>query len=73
MKNYVSTKTLCEIYEVGKEFFTRRMGEEFFLNEHFIKKSNTLRWDAEAIESWWKGTSTVDAETDDILNRVLAS
>lgn len=73
MKQYASTKTLCEIYEVGKEFFTRRIDKEFFLNEHFIKKSNTLRWDAEAIEQWWRGSSATDTQTEDILNRILAS
>lgn len=73
MKQYVSIKTLCETYEVGKEFFTRRINEDFFLNEHFIKKSNTVRWDLEAIEQWWRGSCATDKETDDILNRILVS
>lgn len=74
MKKYVSTSSLCESYDLGKEFFTRRIDSGVFIqNIHFIKKDTTTRWDIEAIEIWWRGTPIYTQETEDILSRVLAS
>lgn len=72
MKNYKSTSTLCEIYEVGRDFFQRRIqSQEFIINEHYIKQANTVRWDFKAIESWWRGSSLSSQEIDDIFNKIL--
>jgi hypothetical protein len=69
---YKSTSTLCEIYEVGRDFFQRRIQSgEFILNEHFVKQANTIRWDFKAIERWWRGTSLSSNEIDDIFNKIL--
>ena len=72
MYKYKSTSTICEIYEVGRDFFQRRIqSQEFILNEHYIKQANTIRWDFQAIESWWRGSSLSSKEIDDILNKIL--
>ena len=72
MKIYKSTSTLCEIYEVGRDFFLRRIQDgEFVINEHFVKRSNTIRWDFEAIEKWWKGSSLSSEQIDEIFNKIL--
>lgn len=72
MDVYKSTATLCEIYEVSKDFFLRRIQSgEFIANQHFIKQSTTLRWNIQAIEQWWRGKSSFSNEIDDILNRIL--
>ena len=74
MKKYVSTTSLCEVYDLEKDFFSRRIKSGvFILNEHFIKRDTTIRWDINAIEEWWRGSSTPNQEIDDILSRVLAS
>ena len=72
MQKYKSTSTLCEIYEVGRDFFQRRIQSgEFILNEHFVKQANTIRWDFKAIENWWRGSSFSSNEIDDIFNKIL--
>ena len=69
---YKSTSTLCEIYEVSKDFFQRRMKSgEFIINKHYIKQSNTVRWNFEVIEKWWRGSSLSSKEMDDIFNKIL--
>jgi len=72
MKIYKSISTLCEIYEVGRDFFQRRIQNgEFILNEHYIKQGNTIRWDFEAIEKWWRGSSLSSKQIDEIFNKIL--
>jgi hypothetical protein len=72
MKDYKSTSTLCEIYEVSRDFFQRRIqSEEFILNKHYVKQANTIRWDFEAVEKWWRGSSLSSKEIDDIFNKIL--
>ena len=72
MKDYKSTSNLCEIYEVGRDFFQRRIQSGVFvINEHYIKQSNTIRWDFKAIEKWWRGSSLSSNEVDDIFNKIL--
>lgn len=69
---YVSTATLSEYYEVGKEFFLRRKeSEEFVKNIHYIQQGNTLRWDFEKIKSWWYGNDSTTKTVDNILNKVI--
>lgn len=72
MQIYKSTSTLCEIYEVGRDFFQRRIQSgEFILNEHYVKQANTVRWNFEAIERWWRGSNFSSNEIDDIFNKIL--
>lgn len=72
MQKYKSTSTLCEIYEVGRDFFQRRIQSgEFILNEHYVKKANTIRWDFKAIENWWRGSLLSSKEMNDIFNKIL--
>ena len=69
---YKSTSTLCEIYEVSKDFFQRRIQSgEFIVNEHYIKQANTLRWNIQAIERWWRGKDKLSNDLDVIFNRIL--
>ena len=71
-QTYKSTTTLCAIYEVGRDFFQRRIQSgEFIINEHYVKQSNTIRWDFEAMEKWWRGTNLSSNEIDKIFNRIL--
>jgi len=72
MNEYKSTSTLCEIYEVGRDFFQRRIQSgEFVINKHFVKQANTIRWDFKAIEGWWRGSSLSSSEIDNIFNKIL--
>lgn len=72
MQEYKSTSTLCEIYEVGRDFFQRRIQSgEFVLNEHYVKQANTIRWDFSAIERWWRGSVMSSSEKNEIFNRIL--
>ncbi|WP_455756347.1 hypothetical protein [Sulfurimonas sp.] len=72
MNKYKSTSTLCEIYEVGRDFFQRRIqSEEFILNKHYVKQANTIRWDFEVIERWWRGSDISSNEVDEIFNKIL--
>lgn len=72
MMKYKSTSTLCEIYEVGRDFFQRRIqSEEFILNQHYVKQANTIRWDFEAIERWWRGRNLHSNDYEDIFNKIL--
>ena len=69
---YVSTATLCEIYEVEAMFFLRRRKDgKFFENIHFIQQANTLRWDLQLMEAWWRDDNSTASDVDEILNRVL--
>lgn len=72
MQKYKSTSTLCEIYEVGRDFFQRRIQSgEFILNEHYVKQANTIRWDFKAIDRWWRGSVMSSNEKNEIFNRIL--
>lgn len=72
MQEYKSTSTLCEIYEVSRDFFQRRIQSgEFILNKHFIKQANTIRWDFKAIEIWWRGSNLSSNEIEIIFNKIL--
>ena len=72
MEIYKSTSTLCEIYDVSKDFFQRRIQSgEFIINEHFIKQSNTLRWNIQAVEHWWRGQHEPSHDLDAIFNKIL--
>lgn len=71
-KIYKSTSSMCEIYGVHRDFFHRRIQSgEFIINEHYIQQSNTIRWDFEAIEKWWRGSLLSSKEMDDIFNKIL--
>lgn len=70
--SFVSTETLCNQYEVEKDFFLRRKkSEEFIKNIHYVQKGNTLRWDFERIKSWWKGEDLNMKKVDSILNKII--
>ncbi len=70
--NYISTTNICEIYDVSRDFFQRRIQSGVFIkNEHYIKKSNTIRWDLKAVERWWRGANMSSYEYEDILNKIL--
>lgn len=72
MKQYASTRTLCEVYEVNKEFFLRRKQRgEFLKNIHYIEKSNTIRWDLEEIARWWFGDVQIAEDVQGILDNVI--
>ena len=72
MKKYVSTATLCELYELDAMFFLRRKKDGLFIErKHFIQKAKTLRWDLDMIELWWRDDEVSSVDIDDILNRVL--
>jgi len=74
MHKYLSTTNLCEIYDVSRDFFQRRIQNgEFIINEHFVKQSNTIRWDYSAIEKWWRGSDFSSSEIDNIFNKILPS
>jgi len=69
---YVSTSTLSEYYEVGKEFFLRRKEkEEFVKNIHYVQQGNTLRWDFDKIKAWWRGEDSASFSVDSILSKVI--
>ncbi|MCX6077554.1 MAG: hypothetical protein NTW78_11825 [Campylobacterales bacterium] len=72
MHIYKSTSAICEIYEVSRDFFQRRIQSgEFIINEHYVKQANTIRWDFKAIERWWRGSNFSSSEIDKILNKIL--
>lgn len=72
MKQYVSTSTLCSVYEVDASFFLRRKHDGIFVEKkHFIQQGNTLRWDFESIENWWRGESSENSMKNKILAKVL--
>lgn len=73
MKQFKSTSTLCETYDLSPEYFTRRIKSgEFVQDEHYIKKGSLIRWNIEAIEQWFSASpTTLNKDTEDILNRVL--
>ncbi len=72
MQIYKSTSAICEIYEVSRDFFQRRIQSgEFIINEHYIKQANTIRWDLSALERWWRGSSFSSSEIDEIFNKIL--
>ena len=72
MHSYKSTSNLCEIYDLGRDFFQRRIQSGIFvLNEHYIKQANTIRWDLKAVEKWWRGSTLSSNERDDIFNKIL--
>ena len=69
---YKSTSAICEIYEVSRDFFQRRIqSREFIINEHYIKQANTIRWDFNALERWWRSSSFSSSEIDEISNKIL--
>ncbi|WP_294890415.1 hypothetical protein [Sulfurimonas sp. RIFCSPLOWO2_12_36_12] len=69
---YKSTSAICEIYEVSRDFFQRRIqSREFIINEHYIKQANTIRWDFNALERWWRSSSFSSSEIDEIFNKIL--
>lgn len=71
-QQYLSTSNLCEIYGVTKEYFLRRKKKgEFIKNIHYIQKSNTLRWNKQAIENWWFGIIKKAELKDETVNNVL--
>lgn len=72
MKQYASTRTLCEVYDTSKDFFLSKKAKGVFIrNIHFVEASNTIRWNVEAIEKWWFGITESSKETDDILNKII--
>ncbi|OHD97109.1 MAG: hypothetical protein A3E21_07225 [Sulfurimonas sp. RIFCSPHIGHO2_12_FULL_36_9] len=72
MQMYKSTSAICEIYEVSRDFFQRRIqSREFIINEHYIKQANTIRWDFNALERWWRSSSFSSSEIDEIFNKIL--
>ena len=72
MYSYISTTNLCEIYDVSRDFFQRRIQSgTFVINEHYIKQANTIRWDFKAVEKWWRGSTLSSNEIDDIFNKIL--
>jgi len=72
MYSYISTTNLCEIYDVSRDFFQRRIQSGIFvINEHYIKQANTIRWDFKAVEKWWRGSTLSSNEIDDIFNKIL--
>ena len=72
MYSYKSTTNLCEIYDVSRDFFQRRIQSGIFvINEHYIKQANTIRWDFKAVEKWWRGSTLSSNEIDDIFNKIL--
>ncbi len=69
---YKSTSAICEIYEVSRDFFQRRIQSgEFIINEHYVKQANTIRWDFNALERWWRSSSFSSSEIDEIFNKIL--
>jgi len=69
---FVSTETLCNHYELDKDFFLRRKkSEEFIKNVHYVQKGNTLRWDFERIKAWWMGEDANMKKVDSILNKII--
>ena len=69
---FVSTETLCNHYELDKDFFLRRKkSEEFIKNIHYVQKGNTLRWDFDKIKAWWMGEDTNMKKVDSILNKII--
>jgi len=72
MFKYKSTSSLCEIYEVSRDFFQRRIQSgEFIINEHYIKQANTIRWDFQAMEEWWRDSALSSKQIDNIFNKIL--
>lgn len=70
--SYVSTKTLCEHYEVDKDFFLRRKSSgEYKKNFHYVQQGNTLRWDFDKIKAWWRGEDTNIHIVNSVLNKVM--
>ena len=67
---YVKLATLCEIYEVHKDFFLRRK-DEFIQNIHYIKKDKTIRWNLREVQNWWEGSTLTEEEKDSIFNKIL--
>jgi hypothetical protein len=67
---YKSISSLCEIYDVDRQFFERRMKDNIFvLNRHYIKQANTVRFDLDAVQAWWRGEEAIN--TNEILNKIL--
>lgn len=72
MIKYVSTAALCDIYDVGDDFFLRRKEEgELEQNIHFVQRSRTIRWNLYQIEQWWRGEGPVNGQVDQILSKVI--
>lgn len=74
MNKFISTRTLCELYEVSKDFYEARMKDgELQMGVHFVKKSRTIRWNYEIMKEWWNSDSESfnDNETNSILNKIL--
>jgi len=72
MRQYASTSTICSAYEVDSAFFLRRKKDGVFVeNKHYIQQGNTLRWDVEELEAWWRGDDSLQAIKNAILKKVL--
>lgn len=72
MLKYVSTVTLCEIYDLSDDFFMRRKDTgEFEQNIHYIQQNRTIRWDLEAIENWWRKEGPINHQVEEILAKVI--
>lgn len=62
LPKFVKTKHAAAYIDVDESFLTKKMGIEFFEDEHYFRPSGSsiLRWDLEALEKW-----VLDSEGDE--------